>query len=113
MLDSFAGPDDAIASIYDRWRRATAELEDLERTAQENPSRRSLWSFQRNEIEFTVAPLPNEDAELKTNAASCAMGERSRNPPTPPTPPCTTPKKAPPRNCKLVSEKVRRIWSPH
>ena len=64
MLDSFAGSDDAIASLYDRWRRATAELEELERTAQEKLRLADLWSFQRNEIE-TVAPLSNEDAELE------------------------------------------------
>lgn len=64
MLDSFAGSDDAIASIYDRWRGATAELEELERTAQEKLRLADLWSFQRTEIE-TVAPLPNEDAELE------------------------------------------------
>jgi DNA repair protein RecN (Recombination protein N) len=64
MLDSFAGSDDAIASLYNHWRRATAELEDLERTAQEKLRLADLWSFQRNEIE-TVSPLPNEDAELE------------------------------------------------
>ncbi len=64
MLDSFAGSDDAIASLYERWRRATAELEELERTAQEKLRLADLWSFQRNEIE-TVLPLPNEDAALE------------------------------------------------
>jgi DNA repair protein RecN (Recombination protein N) len=64
MLDSFAGADDAIASLYERWRRAAAELEELDRTAQEKLRLADLWSFQRNEIE-TVAPLPNEDAELE------------------------------------------------
>ncbi len=64
MLDSFAGTDDAIAVLYDRWRRATAELEELDRTAQEKLRLTDLWSFQRNEIE-SVAPLPNEDAELE------------------------------------------------
>jgi DNA repair protein RecN (Recombination protein N) len=64
MLDSFAGSDDAISSLYDRWRRATAELEELDRTAQEKLRLADLWTFQRNEIE-TVSPLPNEDAELE------------------------------------------------
>lgn len=64
MLDSFAGTDDAIASLYDRWRKATGELEELDRTAQEKLRLTDLWSFQRNEIE-SVAPLPNEDAELE------------------------------------------------
>ena len=63
-LDSFAGSDDAIANLYDRWRRATAELDELDRTAQEKLRLADLWSFQRNEIE-AVAPLPNEDAELE------------------------------------------------
>jgi DNA repair protein RecN (Recombination protein N) len=64
MLDSFAGSDDAIASLYDRWRKSTAELEELDRTAQEKLRLTDLWSFQRNEIE-TISPLPNEDAELE------------------------------------------------
>ena len=64
MLDSFAGADDAIGAIYDRWRRSTAELEELDRTAQEKLRLADLWSFQRNEIE-TVAPHPNEDADLE------------------------------------------------
>jgi len=64
MLDSFAGSDDAIASLYDRWRRATQELEELDRTVQEKLRLADLWSFQRNEIE-TISPLPNEDAELE------------------------------------------------
>jgi DNA repair protein RecN (Recombination protein N) len=64
LLDSFAGLDDSIAGLYDRWRRATAELEELDRTAQEKLRLADLWTFQRNEIE-TVAPLPNEDADLE------------------------------------------------
>jgi DNA repair protein RecN (Recombination protein N) len=64
MLDSFAGADDAIAPLYVHWRKAKAELEELDRTAQEKLRLADLWSFQRSEIE-TVAPLPNEDAELE------------------------------------------------
>jgi DNA repair protein RecN (Recombination protein N) len=64
MLDSFAGADDAIARRYERWRLATTELEELDRTAQEKLRLADLWSFQRNEIE-TVSPLPNEDAKLE------------------------------------------------
>ncbi len=64
MLDSFAGSDDTIAGLYERWRRATAEMADLERTAQEKLRLTDLWSFQRNEIE-SVSPLPGEDAELE------------------------------------------------
>jgi DNA repair protein RecN (Recombination protein N) len=54
MLDSFAGSDDAIASLYNRWRRATAELEELDRTAQE-----------KLRLAETISPLSNEDAELE------------------------------------------------
>jgi DNA repair protein RecN (Recombination protein N) len=64
MLDAFAGLDDAIAPIYTGWRRATAELEELERTAQEKLRLADLWSFQHNEIE-TVSPKAGEDAELE------------------------------------------------
>jgi len=64
MLDSFAGSDDGIASLYGLWRRATAELEELDRTAQEKLRLADLWSFQRNEIE-AVSPRPGEDAELE------------------------------------------------
>jgi DNA repair protein RecN (Recombination protein N) len=64
MLDSFAGADDAIASLYTRWRRATADLEELDRTAQEKLRLTDLWSFQRSEIE-AISPRPGEDAELE------------------------------------------------
>jgi len=64
MLDSFVGSDDAISSLHGAWRRATAELEELERTAQEKLRLADLWSFQRNEIE-TVSPKPGEDADLE------------------------------------------------
>ncbi len=64
MLDSFAGADGTIAGLYEGWRRAAAELEQLERTAQEKLRLADLWSFQRNEIE-AVAPRANEDAELE------------------------------------------------
>jgi DNA repair protein RecN (Recombination protein N) len=64
MLDNFAGADDSIAAIYHQWRNATAELQELERTAQEKLRLTDLWTFQRNEID-TVSPLPNEDADLE------------------------------------------------
>src|SRR5580698_5728684 len=64
MLDSFAGSDDWISPIYNGWRRATAELEELDRTAQEKLRLTDLWSFQRNEIE-TLSPVAGEDAELE------------------------------------------------
>jgi DNA repair protein RecN (Recombination protein N) len=64
MLDSFAGSDNTIASLYTRWRRATADLEELDRTAQEKLRLTDLWSFQRSEIE-AISPRPGEDAELE------------------------------------------------
>lgn len=64
MLDSFAGSDNAIASLYLRWRRATAEFEELDRNAQEKLRLADLWTFQRNEIE-AVSPRPGEDVELE------------------------------------------------
>jgi DNA repair protein RecN (Recombination protein N) len=67
ILDSFAGAGDFVAetgSLFAKWRAATQELEDLDRTAQEKLRLKDLWSFQRNEIEL-VSPLPGEDAELE------------------------------------------------
>jgi DNA repair protein RecN (Recombination protein N) len=67
MLDAFANtPDliDEVASLYTKWRAATAELEDLDRTAQEKLRLTDLWTFQRGEIE-AVAPEAGEDAALE------------------------------------------------
>ncbi len=64
LLDQFAGADDAIAEIFDRWRGASAELEELERTSQEKLRLTDLWTFQRNEIE-AVSPRAGEDAALE------------------------------------------------
>jgi DNA repair protein RecN (Recombination protein N) len=64
MLDAFAGVDDSIAAIYTQWRSASAELEELERTAQEKLRLTDLLTFQRKEIE-EVAPRVGEDAELE------------------------------------------------
>ena len=65
MLDAFAGADtDAIASLYRDWKGTSAELEMLDRSAQEKIRLSDLWSFQLKEIE-TVAPRPGEDAELE------------------------------------------------
>ena len=69
MLDSFSGASaasslDEIASIFSTWRKASAELEDLDRTAQEKLRLTDLWSFQKNEIE-AVAPEAGEDAQLE------------------------------------------------
>jgi DNA repair protein RecN (Recombination protein N) len=67
MLDTFAGAEELLsetASLYDRWRRTSAEFEDLDRSAQEKLRLTDLWAFQRKEIE-AVAPAPAEDAQLE------------------------------------------------
>ncbi len=67
MLDAFANLHDVLdetASLFAKWRAATAELEDLERTAQEKLRLADLWSFQRSEIE-AVAPGAGEDVQLE------------------------------------------------
>lgn len=65
MLDQFAGADTAsVARIFGEWRGASAELEELDRTAQEKLRLADLWSFQSKEIE-AVAPSAGEDAELE------------------------------------------------
>ena len=67
MLDAFAGTGallTEVAALYDRWRRASAELEELGRTEQEKLRLSDLWSFQSKEIE-AAAPQPGEDAELE------------------------------------------------
>lgn len=67
MLDAFAaaGPLlDRVAEAYAAWRRAAAELEELESSAQEKLHLADLWQFQRKEIE-AVAPRPGEDAQLE------------------------------------------------
>jgi DNA repair protein RecN (Recombination protein N) len=65
MLDAFAGGKvEEIASLYSSWREAMAELDDLDRTAQEKLRLADLWMFQRNEIE-AVAPEAGEDVQLE------------------------------------------------
>jgi DNA repair protein RecN (Recombination protein N) len=67
MLDAFAGARetlDQIASLFTSWRAASAELDELDRTAQEKLRLADLWTFQRNEIE-AVAPVAGEDAQLE------------------------------------------------
>jgi DNA repair protein RecN (Recombination protein N) len=67
MLDSFASCGETVAqasSLFNRWRAASSELVELERTAQEKLRQADLWSFQRNEIEG-VNPQPGEDAQLE------------------------------------------------
>ncbi len=67
MLDTYAASDDVlaqVASLYQRWRAASAELVELDSTAQEKLRLADLWSFQRKEIE-AVAPTPAEDVQLE------------------------------------------------
>ena len=67
MLDAFAGAGDLagqVAETFQAWKRAAAELADLDRGAQEKLRLADLWSFQRKEIE-AVAPKPGEDGELE------------------------------------------------
>jgi DNA repair protein RecN (Recombination protein N) len=67
LLDAFAANSDLreeVARLHRGWRQANAELEELERGAQEKLRMADLWDFQRKEIE-TVSPLEGEDAELE------------------------------------------------
>ena len=67
MLDAFAGaPVDEAAGLYQAWRAAQAELDELDRTAQEKLRLADLWSFQAKEIE-AVNPQPGEDSELEND----------------------------------------------
>jgi len=67
MLDAFAGAGSILSETAERfrqWREASAELEELDRSAQERLRQADLWEFQRKEIE-AVAPQPGEDADLE------------------------------------------------
>lgn len=67
MLDDFAGAQELrerVATHYLAWRKASSELEELDRGAQEKLRMADLWTFQRGEID-AVAPQPGEDAELE------------------------------------------------
>ncbi|MEO8099009.1 MAG: DNA repair protein RecN [Acidobacteriota bacterium] len=67
MLDTFAKSEtllQTVAESYTLWKQTSAELEALDRTAQEKLRLADLWEFQRKEIE-TVSPRPGEDAELE------------------------------------------------
>ncbi len=67
MLDAFAGAGalaSQVSEAFQAWKRAAAELEDLDRSSQEKLRLADLWAFQRKEIE-AVAPQPGEDAELE------------------------------------------------
>jgi DNA repair protein RecN (Recombination protein N) len=67
MLDAFAENRellDSAARLYQEWRAAAAELEELERNEQEKLRLLDLWSFQRKEIE-SAALSPDEDTQLE------------------------------------------------
>jgi len=67
LLDAFAGSGGLLsetAALYCQWREASAELEALDRSAQERLRQADLLEFQRKEIE-SVSPRPGEDAELE------------------------------------------------
>ncbi len=67
MLDGFADAGEQlteVASFFTRWSAVSAELAELDRTAQEKLRQADLWSFQRNEIE-AVNPQPGEDVQLE------------------------------------------------
>jgi DNA repair protein RecN (Recombination protein N) len=67
MLDAFAGDGellDRVAAVYREWRRAAAELEEIERGEQEKLRLLDLWSFQRKEIE-AAALQPDEETALE------------------------------------------------
>jgi len=67
MLDAFGAYRELlqrVAATYAEWRTSAAELEDLERSEQEQLRMLDLWQFQRKEIE-NVAPLPDEETALE------------------------------------------------
>jgi DNA repair protein RecN (Recombination protein N) len=65
MLDDFANaPTEEVARIFSEWRKAKAELDELDKSAQEKLRLADLWSFQLKEIE-SVMPKPGEDEELE------------------------------------------------
>jgi DNA repair protein RecN (Recombination protein N) len=67
MLDAFAGCAETVAraaALFTRWRDASQELAELDRSAQEKLRQADLWTFQRAEIE-AVGPQPGEDAQLE------------------------------------------------
>jgi len=67
MLDAFAGSRDLlgrVAALYNQWRAAGAELEELERSELERLRLSDLWQFQRREIE-SAGLEPGEDLALE------------------------------------------------
>jgi DNA repair protein RecN (Recombination protein N) len=70
LLDASGGYRDArdrVADVYEQWRAAAAELEDIERNEQEKLRLLDLWQFQRKEI---------ESAELEAEEDSALENER-------------------------------------
>ncbi len=83
MLDGFAGNRellDAAARLYQEWRAAAAELEELERNEQEKLRLLDLWSFQRKEIESAALAARRRHATGERTAGAAerpeAAGER-------------------------------------
>jgi DNA repair protein RecN (Recombination protein N) len=67
MLDAFAAAQvEPTAALYQAWRAAQTELEELDSTAQEKLRLADLWSFQAKEID-AVNPQPGEDSELEND----------------------------------------------
>ena len=67
MLDTFAADRelvDRVAAVYQQWRAAAMELEELERSEQEKLRLLDLWQFQRKEIQ-SAALEPDEDTALE------------------------------------------------
>lgn len=67
MLDAWGDYRDLLdraAALYERWRAAAAELEELERSEQEKLRLLDLWQFQRKEIE-SAGLTAEEDAALE------------------------------------------------
>jgi len=66
MIDTFGATFrllEQVGGLYDAWRACSRELEDLDRTEQEQLRLADLWSFQRKEIE-EIDPQPAEDNNL-------------------------------------------------
>ncbi len=65
MLDAFGKIDtSALADLYRRWRKCSADLDDLDRSEQERLRMADLWSFQKREIEAANLRA-GEDTELE------------------------------------------------
>jgi DNA repair protein RecN (Recombination protein N) len=67
MLDQFAKADslrERVRELFHTWRSTQSELDDLDRSQQEQMRLADLWKFQCTEID-TIAPQVNEDGELE------------------------------------------------